>query len=192
MYDRQMKILFVSPEAVPFAKTGGLADVAGSLPKALSTVGAEDAGNDVRIVLPRYKQIEKNTYVDDFPVEMGKRYETAIIRETNIEAQFNNVHKKVPVYLIDNYYYFSRDKMYMYEDEAERFIFFCKAVLEMLRTLNWYPDIIHCNDWQTGPIPFLLKSKYSKETYYRGITSVYTIHNLQYQGNFPKRSENSN
>ncbi len=188
MFDRQMKILVVASEAVPFAKTGGLADVAGSLPKALSTVGAEDVGNDVRIVIPRYKQIEEGNYVTDFPVKMGRRFETAIIKETSIEAQFKGIHKKVPVYLVDNYHYFHRDRLYMFDDEAERFIFFCKAVLDMLKPLNWHPDIIHCNDWQTGPIPFLLKNKYNKSKFYGNISSVYTIHNLQYQGNFPKEA----
>ncbi|OPX86257.1 MAG: Glycogen synthase [Pelotomaculum sp. PtaB.Bin104] len=188
MYDRPLKILLVSSEVVPFAKTGGLADVAGSLPKALATVGNDDLGNDVRVVMPRYRQIEGDTYRMDFPVPFNNRFETAIIRESSIEAHYQDRHKIIPVYLVDNYHYFYRDRMYMFDDEAERFAFFCRTVLEMLPRLEWQPDVIHCNDWQSGPIPLYLKTHYLHNNFYNRIATVFTIHNLQYQGNFPKEA----
>jgi starch synthase len=188
VFDRPLKILLVSSEAAPFAKTGGLADVAGSLPKALATAGSEQKGNDVRVVLPHYKGIEGTRYLTDFPVLFGNRMETAILREASLEAHYRGEHRLVPVYLVDNYHYFYREGMYMFEDEAERFAFFCRAVLEMLPRLNWQPDIIHCNDWQTGPIPFFLKVRYSQDLFYNKMATVFTIHNLQYQGNFPRET----
>ncbi len=182
MLDRNLKVLFVSSEVVPFAKTGGLADVAGSLPKALSAMG-----NDVRIVLPRYRGITGVSTVTDFPVRIGNRSETCIIRESHIEARTEGGGiKRVPVYFIDNYHYFDREGMYCHCDEAERFAFFSIAVLEMLKRINFQPDIIHCNDWQSGPIPFLVKEKFTDDPFYDRIATVFTIHNLLYQGNFPK------
>lgn len=188
MFDRPLKILLVSAEVVPFAKTGGLADVAGSLPKALATVGNDNMGNDVRVVMPCYRQIEGGAYRMDFPVPFNNRFETAIIRKSSIEAHYQDQHKTIPVYLVDNYHYFHRERMYMFDDEAERFAFFCRAVLEMLPRLEWQPDIIHCNDWQSGPIPLFLKTHYLHNSFYNRIATVFTIHNLQYQGNFPKET----
>ncbi|HHV61754.1 MAG TPA: glycogen synthase GlgA [Firmicutes bacterium] len=175
------KILIVSPEVSPFAKTGGLADVAGSLPKALAMLG-----NDVRVVLPRYRGINNVTTIADFPVWVDWRKCTAILRQSQIRAKLDEVEKLVPVYLIDNYQYFDRDRLYGFFDEAERFSFFSRAVLEMLKVINFQPDIIHCNDWQTGPIPLLLKDQYSRDPFYAQIATLFTIHNLQYQGNFPR------
>ncbi|WP_027719471.1 glycogen synthase GlgA [Desulfovirgula thermocuniculi] len=188
MFDRPLKVLFISSEVVPFAKTGGLADVAGSLPKALATVGNEGPGHDVRIAMPHYKGIEGAAYRLDFPVFFQGRAETAIIRESGIEAHYKGEHRTVPVYLVDNHHYFYRDGLYMFPDEAARFAFFCRAVLEMLPRLNWQPDILHCNDWQTGPIPFFLKVRYRHDPFYHRMATVFTIHNLQYQGNFPKET----
>ncbi|NLS44544.1 MAG: glycogen synthase GlgA [Firmicutes bacterium] len=179
--DETYKILIASPEVAPFAKTGGLADVAGSLPKALTTMG-----NDVRVVMPKYRGITDYKTIGDFPVQVGSRKATAILREGVIRARLDNVESLVPVYFIDNYHYFDRDNMYMYFDEAERFAFFSKAILEMIKYLQWAPHIIHCNDWQTGPVPLLLREKYPHDPFYRGIASVFTIHNLKYQGNYPK------
>ncbi len=179
---KQLKILFVSSEVSPFAKTGGLADVAGSLPLALAAMG-----HDVRIAMPRYKTIacpmETRT---DFPVVVGSRKATAIIREYYIEANLNDIRKQVPVYFVDNYQYFDRDNLYCYFDEVERFAFFCRAVIEMLPKLNFQPDVIHCNDWQTGPIAPLLKDQYCMDPFYRDIAVLFTIHNLFYQGNYPR------
>jgi starch synthase len=181
MDDTALRVLFVSAEVAPFAKTGGLADVAGSLPKALSILG-----NDIRIVMPKYKQIQVGDYVTDFPVSMSGRQETAIIRKASIFAKNHGIEKYVPVYLVDNYHYFNRPGIYGYADEAERYAFFCKAVLNMLPKIGFQPDIIHCNDWQSGPIPLLLKTIYAEDPFYNSISTLFTIHNLQYQGNFPK------
>lgn len=187
MFDRPLKVLFVSSEVVPFAKVGGLADVAGSLPKALS-VGADEQGNDVRVVLPYYKGIEGTEYLLDFPVPLAGQSRTCIIKKAKIEAVWKNQIREVPVYFTANYHYFYRDGIYAFSDDAERFAFFCNAVLEMLPHLGWQPDIIHCNDWQTGPIPLLLKTRYGDNPFYRKISTVFTIHNLQYQGNFPRET----
>ncbi|MBC7326005.1 MAG: glycogen/starch synthase, partial [Moorella sp. (in: Bacteria)] len=170
-----LKILLVSSEVAPLAKTGGLADVAGSLPKALAA-----RGHDVRIAMPRYRQIKNVDYLTDLPVEMDGSLETAIIRQTTLEGD-----PPVRVYLVDNYKYFSRDGLYCYADDAARFNFFCKAILSMLPWLEFQPDIIHCNDWQTGPIPLFLQVKHEDNPFYRRTATIYTIHNLQYQGTFP-------
>jgi len=187
VFDRPLKILMVASEVVPFAKVGGLADVAGSLPKALA-FGANEQGNDVRIVLPHYKGIEGVDYALDFPVSLAGRLRTCILRKAKIEAQYKGQTREIPVYLTGNYHYFYRDGIYAFPDDAERFAFFCFAVLEMLPRLGWQPDIIHCNDWQTGPIPLLLKTYYAHDPFYQKISTVYTIHNLQYQGNFPRET----
>lgn len=182
MLDRNLKILVVASEVVPFAKTGGLADVAGSLPKALTAMG-----NDARIVLPRYRGITDFTTVTDFPVKIGDRTETCIVRESHIEAKLpNGGTKQVPVYFIDSYHYFDREGLYCHYDEAERFAFFSIATLEMLKKINWQPDVIHCNDWQSGPIPFLLREKYSDDPFYNRMATLFTVHNLLYQGNYPR------
>lgn len=186
MYDRPLKILYVSAEVVPFAKTGGLADVAGSLPKALSIV--VDQGlphNDVRVVMPRYKMIEDAQYVTDFPVWFNGRNQTTIIKQKGIEAHYQGAHETIPVYMIDNHHYYYRDRIYVYDDEAERYAYFCKAVLEMLPQIGWQPDIIHCNDWQSAPIPLFLKTHYRDNLFYKRIATILTIHNLFYQGNYP-------
>ncbi|MGE4283784.1 MAG: glycogen synthase GlgA [Clostridia bacterium] len=172
----------VSAEAVPFAKSGGLADVAGSLP-----LGLARKGNDVRLVMPRYKEIKHTMYyVTDFSIQMDWRKETCIIRSTELNEYAKENRLKVPVYFIDSYHYFDRQGMYCHLDDGERFAFFCKAVLEMLPKINFQPDVIHCNDWHTGPITFLLKNKYMNDDFYKNISTVFTIHNLQYQGHYSK------
>ncbi|MDA8236032.1 MAG: glycogen synthase GlgA [Clostridia bacterium] len=176
--NQKLKILLVSSEVVPFAKTGGLADVAGSLPKALAAMG-----HDVRVVMPKYREVGKKDTLCDFPVQVGNRKETAIVRQDTMEAEGGN---HVPVYFIDNYHYFDRDGLYLHRDEGERFGFFCRAVLEMLPKVGFQPDIIHCNDWQSGPIPLLLKDQYAKKPYYSKIATLFTVHNLLYQGNWDK------
>ncbi len=179
--DETYRILIASPEVAPFAKTGGLADVAGSLPKALAVMG-----NDVRVVMPKYRGITDYKTLGDFPVQVGQRKATAILREGVIRARLNGMERLVPVYFIDNYHYFDRDNMYMYFDEAERFAFFSKAILEMIKRLGWAPHVIHCNDWQTGIVPLLLREKYRHDPLYQGIATLFTIHNLKYQGNYPR------
>jgi starch synthase len=182
MDQKKLKVLFVASEVSPFAKTGGLADVAGSLPRALVS-----QGHDIRIAMPKYKFIETPMETRfDFPVIIRNRKETAIIREHYIEVNDNDTVNRVPVYFVDNYHYFDRENLYCYFDEAERFAFFYRAVLEMLSGLDFKPDIIHCNDWQSGPIPALLKKNYDVIPFYRDIATIITIHNLHYQGNYPR------
>ncbi|HHY47040.1 MAG TPA: glycogen synthase GlgA [Firmicutes bacterium] len=180
-FDDTFKVVIASPEVAPFAKTGGLADVTGSLPKALAMLG-----NDVRVILPRYRGITGLSTVTDFPVWVGWRKATAIVRQSFIRAKLDDAEKLVPVYFIDNYQYFDRDHLYGYFDESERFAFFSRAILETLKAIDFAPDILHLNDWQTGPAALLLKEQYGDDPFYRGIATVFTIHNLQYQGNFPK------
>ncbi|MDI6892916.1 MAG: glycogen synthase [Actinomycetota bacterium] len=173
----QLKILMVAAEAVPFAKIGGLADVVGSLPKALKKLE-----HDVRVCIPCYATIDQKIFqikkVAETEVPMGNEHkESAIIRESVVG-------ENVPVYLIDNVRYFSRERIYGYPDDEERFVFFCRAVLEMLKIFNWQPDIIHCNDWHTGIIPNYLKTLCQNEPFFTSTATVYAIHNLAYQGKY--------
>ncbi|NLW25960.1 glycogen synthase GlgA [Acetivibrio saccincola] len=175
---KNYKVLFASSEVDPFAKTGGLADVAVSLPKALGTLG-----QDIRVVMPKYKNIPKE-YVDRMEylgyiyVDVSWRHQFCAILKLEQDG--------VVYYFLDNEYYFGRDGYYGYNDEAERFAFFCKAVIEFLPVVDFKPDIIHCNDWQTGVVSLLLNAHYRHLEFYRDIRTVYTIHNLKYQGVFPK------
>lgn len=180
MLDTGLKILLSASEVAPFAKTGGLADVAGSLPKALLT-----QGNDVRVVLPRYRTTSPSATLVDFPVQVGDRKETCIVRSAQIEAKTEAGKAYVPVYFLDNYQYFDRDSYYMYWDEAERFAFFDLAVLSMCEALGFIPDVIHANDWQCGFIPLLMKERALHNPAWAGVASAFTIHNLRYQGRFP-------
>jgi len=174
-----MKILFVSSEAVPYVKTGGLADVSGALPKEL-----KKRGHDVRIVLPKYSQIDSQKFnIEPCSIVFGipNFYCEAAIEKT-IEPL-----SKMIVYFVKCDHFFSREEIYDdYEDNAERFIFFSRAVLELLKYLDWKPDIIHCNDWQTGIIPALLKNTSDKDTLYQNIRTLITIHNMTYQGVFSR------
>ncbi|MGI6554210.1 MAG: glycogen synthase GlgA [Bacillota bacterium] len=177
----RLKILLVSSEVDPFAKTGGLADVAGSLPKALARLG-----HDIRIIMPRYKQIKNTEYLNDMPVEMDGHLETAIVRQAMLPVKGGEADLKIPVYFIDNYKFFYREGLYGHIDDGARFNFFTKAVLSALPKLDFKPDVIHCNDWQTAMLPLFLKVKYEDEPFYKNTATVFTIHNLQYQGRFPK------
>jgi starch synthase len=177
---KPLKVLMLSAEVVPFAKVGGLADVAGSLPKALRQLG-----HDVRVAMPRYGRIDREEFdlqevVPTFPVPMNKQVEEAAVLQGWIGAN-------VPVYLIENAKYYDRDGIYMYPDDAERFVFFCRSSLEMLRHLDWCPDIIHCHDWHTAIVPNWLKTIYRDDPFFADTASVYTIHNLAYQGIFGYR-----
>lgn len=172
-----MRILFVASEAGPFIKSGGLGDVAGALPKALAQKNA-----DVRVVIPRYKEInwevrDKLRFVKWFNVRVGWREEFCGVWEC--------FYNGVTYYVLDNEKYFNRDGLYGFYDDAERFAFFDRAVLDMLRQVDWQPDVIHCNDWQTGMIPVLLKFEYKKnDMFYWNIKSVFSIHNIAFQGVF--------
>lgn len=175
--ERGLKVLIVASEATPFVKSGGLGDVVGSLPKAL-----KQAGVDVRIVIPRHMSIKNSEmadveYVGEFDVHLLWRAQRAKVLVKQGD---------VPVYFIENDFYFGRGGLYGYGDDNERFAFFGKAVLDMMAMLDFYPDVLHCNDWQTGPVCMYLKEIYSKMVYYSRIKTLFTIHNLQYQGNFDK------
>lgn len=174
-----LKVLFVSSEVSPYAKSGGLGDVAGSLPKAL-----KDAGVEVKVVFPKYKNIKEEylktaKYIDSFVVTLGWRTQGASVF---------SIDGDVDTYMIGNDYYFGRDGYYGYGDDHERFAFFSKAAIEFLNVIDFIPDVIHCNDWQTGPVCVYLKDIYSKITYFSKIKTLYTIHNLQYQGIFGKET----
>ena len=174
---KSLKVLIVASEAVPFVKSGGLGDVIGSLPKALQAQGV-----DVRVVIPRHMAIN-TTYMHD--VEFIGEMDVSL----NWRVQHAKILKKpgdVPVYFIENDYYFGRGGLYGYGDDGERFAFFGKAVLDMMALLDFYPDVVHCNDWQTGPLCMYLKEVYQKMVYYSNIKILFTIHNLQYQGNFDR------
>ena len=175
-----MKVLYATSECWPFAKTGGLGDVAYALPKALKKEGV-----DVRVIMPKYSTIpnylkSQLKEVAVFSVNVGWRKQYCGLLEMELDG--------VKFYFIDNEFYFRREGeyayLYGYGDDAERFTFFSNAILEAIAKLDFYPDIIHMNDWHTGMIPLILKEKYNNLEQYRSIKTVYTIHNLQYQGVF--------
>jgi starch synthase len=173
-----VKVLFAVSECVPFIKSGGLADVAGALPKEL-----QGLGTDVRVILPKYqlipdeykKQMKK---VAEFIVPVGWRNQYCGIEELELDG--------VIYYFIDNEYYFKRSQMYGDFDEGEQFAYFNRAILDSIREVDFYPDVIHCHDWHTGMVPFLLNEQYREIEGYESIRTVFTIHNLQFQGIFPK------
>lgn len=171
-----MKILMAGSECTPFIKTGGLADVLGSLPEAL-----QEQGEDVRIVLPKYREIS-----DEWKAQMKPLLELNVtLGWRNQYAGIETIeHEGVTVYFIDNEYYFKRSNLYGYEDEAERFVFFNRAVMVMVKELDWTPDVIHCHDWQTGLIPLFLHTHYRNHPVFEDMKTVFTIHNLKYQGIF--------
>lgn len=172
---KPLNILFIAAEASPFAKVGGLGDVIGSLPKAL-----RQAGHDVRIVLPKYRTLNNGYAVisrDSFPVQIMGRQEPVEITESKLSDG-------TPVYLVDNSRYFDRASIYGEYDDAERFLFFCKAALEIPLRLNWQPDIVHSHDWHTAICASILKADYANHPLYKGTGAVFTIHNLAYQGSF--------
>ena len=184
---KRLRILFLSSEVAPFAKTGGLADVASALPKALL-----EMGHDIRVMMPKYGTINDRRYVL-----------REVIRLKEIKVDINGVEhvasaksafipdSKVQVYFIEYPPYFNRDDLYVdpktksdYPDNAERFTMFCKSVLETIKLLHWEPQIIHCNDWQTALIPWFLKNEYSSESFASSSKTLLSIHNMAYQGNF--------
>lgn len=171
-----MKVLYVASEALPFMASGGLGDVAGSLPQALRKrlIGC-------RVVMPLYDTIkqewkDKMTFITNISVPVAWRRQYCGI--------FQAKHEGVIYYLIDNQYYFKRDTIYGHYDDAERFTFFSRAVLEILPVVDFKPDIIHCNDWQSALTPVFYSTFYSKDPWYQGIKTVFTIHNIQYQGTY--------
>jgi starch synthase len=176
------RILFVASEVHPFSRTGGLADVAGSLPKALA-----DAGYDVMVATPFYSRV--------FPKWLGHQRlasfrpgEEPLGRPWSLNRAL--LDNRIPVLLPAQNDLFGREHLYGngtgdYPDNAERYAFFSRAVLESLRTLNWRPDVIHCNDWQTGLLPLYLKELAGKDRFFDGIRTVFTVHNMAFSGVCP-------
>ena len=171
-----MKVLFCASEALPFAATGGLADVAGSLPQALRArlIGC-------RVVMPLYESVPQELrdnmkFLTSISVPVAWRRQYCGI----FEAKVGNV----IYYLIDNQYYFKRQGLYGHFDDAERFAFFSRAVLEMLPYIEFKPDVIHANDWQTALVPIYYRLFYANNDWYSGIKTLFTIHNIQYQGQY--------
>ena len=173
------RILFATSEAVPFIKTGGLADVAGSLPKCF-----DKRYFDIRVILPKYACMkqewkDKMEYVTHFYMDLG--YKNCYVGILQME------YDGIKFYFIDNEYYFSGPKPY---DSApwdlEKFAFFSKAVLSVLPVIDFRPDIIHCHDWQTGLVPVYLHDSFQQNQFFWGIKTIMTIHNLKFQGDVVK------
>jgi len=187
----KLNVLFVASEAVPFAKTGGLADVAGALPQAI-----HELGHDVRIIIPKYGSINEQKFqitavpgLEEWNIPIGQKTEKIFIKSTIIPES------QVQVYFLANDNYYSREGLYVdpntksdYWDNDERFIFFCRGTLEAMKYINWRPDIIHCNDWHAGLIPAYLKTIYRDDRFFKSTKTLYTVHNLAYQGGFPQSS----
>ncbi len=186
-----MKVVYLSPEVAPFSKTGGLADVSGALPQSLKKLGAE-----IMVITPFYGNVKANKY----PLE-----KTDIQFEVKIGDKVNpcGVYKgllpdaQVPIYFLDNEQYFGREGLYNYpgttkdfEDNSERFIFFARGALEVIEKLKVHPDVIHCNDWQTGLVPVYLKTAYASKEGFRNTRVIQTVHNLVYQGHFGQSDMN--
>ncbi|MBU0491339.1 MAG: glycogen synthase [Chloroflexi bacterium] len=175
-----LKVLILAAEVVPFAKTGHLAEVVGSLPKALKKLGV-----DVRVAMPRYGRVDPERFglqhvTGPFDVPMDQHQEPVNIWEATIDDD-------VPVYFVDNARYLGREGIYGYPDDGERFVLFCRGAVEMLKRLDWVPDVIHCHDWHTAIIPQWLKTLYRDDPFFAHTATVYTIHNLAYQGIFGTR-----
>lgn len=179
------KILFAASEGVPFVKTGGLADVVGSLPKCI-----DKQYFDVRVIIPKYacmkqEMKDKMQYVTHFYMDFNwKRVYVGVL-----EAIEDGVH----YYFIDNEYYFNGPKVYSDSPvwEIERYAFFSKAALSVLPVVGFQPDVVHCHDWQTGLIPVYMKERFREGDFFRGMKSVITIHNLKFQGKWDTRTVRS-
>lgn len=171
-----MHILFVASEAVPFIKTGGLADVIGTLPKELTKKGV-----NVSIMIPYYRNIKDKYHfnsIKNFIIEINGKPQYCGICKT--------VYENITYYFIDNNYFFYRDgSIYNHFDDGERFAYFNLAVVESLKKLDFFPNLLHLNDWQTGVIPYLLKKRGETESAFNKIRTLFTIHNIEHQGQFP-------
>ena len=173
-----MKLFFAASEVAPFIKTGGMADVAGSLPNALAKLG-----HDVRVILPLYSAIpamwrRQMTFLKSFHFPLSWRNAYC--------GLFSLAYQGLTYYFIDNEYYFQREGLYGQFDDGERFAYFSRAVVEVPIQLGWSPDIIHCNDWQTSLVPVYLLEARHREPLLMHTKSVFTIHNIEYQGQFDR------
>lgn len=184
---RSLKIVYVSPEVVPFAKTGGLADVAGALPQALAA-----RGHDVRVIMPRYQTLYDGPHA---PAPSGLPGFTVPVNGKNEPVEVYDLAgpRGVEFIFISHEKYFRRPELYRdpatgkdWADNDERFAYFSRAVLEWCKHADYHPDIIHVNDWQSALIPALLKTEYAAADFFRQTRTVITIHNLAYHGQFPR------
>jgi len=179
-----VKILFTAAEAAPYAKVGGLADVAGSLPKFI-----KKSGNDIRVIMPLYGSIDQKKYnLQDVPnsemdIQFGHRSLTVSLKQGKLPDS-----DVIIYFVVNNTYFGSHSEVYPSKAherfEQERFIVFGMATLELMKRIHFKPDVIHCNDWHTANIPVYIKTNYRDCDFYRGTSTVYSIHNLAYQGRF--------
>jgi starch synthase len=190
---KPIDVLYVATEAEPFAKTGSLGDLAGTLPKSVKALGHE-----IRVMLPGYGFINERRFhlhnllrMKDIEIPIGGGTERAFVKSSYIVCE----NKKVQVYFLSNDRYFSREGLYYhpetkryFPDNDERFIFFCRGVLETLKRLGWQPRVIHCNDWQCGLIPAYLKTIYRDDPFFKNTRTVFTAYSLASHGTFPKSS----
>lgn len=191
---KKYKILFVTPEVVPFVKTGGVADVSSALPQKL-----EEMGHQVRIFVPKYGAIDERKYkihevvrLKELKAQIGDKEINYSIRSSFLVGKKS----RVQIYFLDNDEYFGKRHTLYYdpltkkdfEDNDERFILFCHSVFELICKLGWVPDIIHCNDWQTSLIPLFLKTTYKNYDQLKNIKTLLTIHNMSSMGEFPTNS----
>lgn len=188
MSTEKLNILIVSAEVAPFAKTGGLADVAGALPRALAKLG-----HDVRVLMPCYRQVSEGPWDlklakgglqlegAGLPDDMPRSFQ---LRESVLPGS------QIPIYFVDQPQYFDRERLYGpvgedYADNGDRFVFFARAALASLKALAFLPDVIHLNDWHTGFLPVYLRTTFRDDAFYKRISTLFTVHNLAYQGLFP-------
>jgi starch synthase len=184
---KELKILYISSEIAPFVRCGNLADVAGALPRAL-----KDLGHDIRLFIPKYGTINDRKYTIREVIRL-KEIKVPLHSKTvlaDVKSAFLP-NSKVQVYFVENKDYFDRPQLYVnpetnqaWQDNAERFIFFCRSIFAILKKLHWQPDIIHCNDWQTALIPFYLKTLFYEEPFFNQIRTLISIHDLSSQGIF--------
>ena len=180
-----MKVVYLSSEVVPFAKTGGLADIAGAIPKSIQELGVE-----IVVLMPLYGIIKESQYPltrtnIQFEVKIGDKLKSGCVYKGFLHDT------QVPIYFLDNEQYYGRKGLYNYpgttkdfEDNSERFIYFAQGALEVIEKLKLYPDIVHCNDWQTGLVPVYIKTKYAGTECFKNTKTLLTIHNIAYQGIF--------
>ena len=175
-----MNILYVTSEAVPFCKTGGLADVAGSLPQALAA-----NGDRVSVILPLYERV-KNQWGDQLHFE---RWTFVRLAWRSVYCGLFSLERDgVTWYFVDNEAYFRRSELYGYYDDGERFAFFSRAVTELLKSLPQRPDVVHCNDWQSALVPIYIRDEAVRDDFYKGIRTVITVHNIEYQGRYGRET----
>jgi len=181
---RKLKILFASSEVAPFAKTGGLADISASLPEAIAS-----SGHQVRVIMPMYRSVmEGNFKLKPLEKSLELSFRGRLLKD---QVFYSEIARNLLIYFIKRDEFFDRDMLYGtskgdYPDNADRFIFFSKGILNLCKLIDFKPDVIHCNDWQTGLAPVYLKSLGKNDPFFRNARTVFTIHNLAYQGVFPE------